>query len=48
MTHEADIVPFAARTITFRDGRVLKDEVVAETQDARRVLATLPMEEDEE
>jgi len=48
VTHEADIVPFAARTITFRDGRVLKDEGVAETRDARQVLATLPMEEDEE
>src|SRR5881396_1440194 len=41
VTHEADIVPFAARTITFRDGRVLRDEVVAETRDARQVLATL-------
>jgi putative ABC transport system ATP-binding protein len=49
VTHEADIVPFAARTITFRDGRVLRDEVVAETRDARQVLATLPVEaEDEE
>jgi len=48
VTHEADIAAFAARTITFRDGRVLKDEVVAETRDARRVLATLPVEEEEE
>ena len=49
VTHEADIVPFAARTITFRDGRVLRDEAVAETRDARQVLATLPVEaEDEE
>jgi putative ABC transport system ATP-binding protein len=48
VTHEADIVPFAARTITFRDGRVLKDEAMPEIRDARRVLATLPVEEDEE
>src|SRR5438034_2511143 len=50
VTHEADIVPFAARTITFRDGRVLKDSVSASPLDARDVLATLPapQEEDEE
>jgi putative ABC transport system ATP-binding protein len=48
VTHEADIVPFAARTIIFRDGRVLRDEVVAETRDARQVLATLPVEEEDE
>jgi len=48
VTHEADIVPFAARTITFRDGRVLRDEAVAETRDARQVLATLPVEDEDE
>jgi putative ABC transport system ATP-binding protein len=48
VTHEADIVPFAARTITFRDGRVLRDEAVGETRDARQVLATLPVEAEDE
>jgi putative ABC transport system ATP-binding protein len=48
VTHEADIATFAARAITFRDGRVLKDEAMTETRDARQVLATLPVEEDEE
>jgi putative ABC transport system ATP-binding protein len=47
VTHESDIVPFAARVITFRDGRVLKDEAVPGARDARQVLATLPVEEDE-
>jgi putative ABC transport system ATP-binding protein len=48
VTHEADIAAFAARAITFRDGRVLKDEAMTETRDARQMLATLPVEEDEE
>jgi putative ABC transport system ATP-binding protein len=48
VTHEADIAAFAARAITFRDGRVLKDEAMTESRDARQMLATLPVEEDEE
>ena len=48
VTHEADISQFASRVITFRDGRVLRDERVAAARDARSVLASLPVEEDEE
>jgi putative ABC transport system ATP-binding protein len=50
VTHEADISGFASRVITFRDGRVLKDSVSACPLDARDILATLPVpqEEDEE
>ena len=50
VTHEADISGFASRVITFRDGRVLKDTVSASPLDARDILATLPVpqEEDEE
>src|SRR3984893_14419284 len=48
VTHEADISQFASRVMLFRDGRVLRDEVVAETRDARQVLATLPVEEEDE
>jgi putative ABC transport system ATP-binding protein len=50
VTHEADISGFASRVITFRDGRVLKDSVSAHPLDARDILATLPVpqEEDEE
>jgi putative ABC transport system ATP-binding protein len=50
VTHEADISGFASRVITFRDGRVLKDSVSASPLDARDIIATLPVpqEEDEE
>ncbi|HTY76441.1 MAG TPA: ABC transporter ATP-binding protein [Candidatus Bathyarchaeia archaeon] len=48
VTHEADISQFASRVITFRDGRVLRDEVVAEPKEARRVLTSLPVEEEED
>jgi putative ABC transport system ATP-binding protein len=50
VTHEADISGFASRVITFRDGRVLKDSVSPRPLDARDILATLPVpqEEDEE
>jgi len=46
VTHEADISGFASRIITFRDGRVLRDEVSSRPLDARDILATLPAEED--
>jgi putative ABC transport system ATP-binding protein len=45
VTHEADIAHFARRTLTFRDGRVTRDEAVAEPRDASEVLAALPVEE---
>jgi len=48
VTHEADISQFASRVITFRDGRVLRVEVVAEPKEARRVLTSLPVEEEED
>src|SRR5712692_9230842 len=50
VTHEPDIARYAGRNIHFRDGRVLKDEAVADPLDARRVLAALPRdtERDEE
>src|SRR5262244_4518185 len=47
VTHEADISGFANRVITFRDGRVLKDDTAVRRLDAREVLATLPAEEEE-
>jgi len=48
VTHEADISQFASRVITFRDGRVLRDDIVAAPREARRVLASLPLEEEED
>ena len=47
VTHESDISQFASRVITFRDGRVLRDESVAAPREARRVLASLPVEEED-
>jgi putative ABC transport system ATP-binding protein len=47
VTHEADISQFASRVMIFRDGRVTKDEAVAMPREARRLLATLPPEEDD-
>jgi putative ABC transport system ATP-binding protein len=48
VTHEADISGFASRVITFRDGRVVRDETSARPRDAREILATLPVEPDED
>jgi putative ABC transport system ATP-binding protein len=41
VTHEADIAAYASRTISFRDGRILKDERVATPRDAMVQLAAL-------
>ena len=48
VTHEADISGFASRVITFRDGRVLKDAVSPSPLDARDLLATMPVPQDED
>ncbi len=45
VTHEADIARHARRVLTFRDGRVIADELVGEPTDARRLLPTLAAEE---
>jgi putative ABC transport system ATP-binding protein len=41
VTHEADVAGYAARTIMFRDGHILKDERVGAPLDAAAELATL-------
>ena len=46
VTHEHDISQFARRAIQFRDGRVRRDELVANRQTASQVLKNLPVEED--
>ncbi len=46
VTHEHDIAMFAKRVLTFRDGRVRKDEPVPAPPRARDVLQALPTLED--
>jgi putative ABC transport system ATP-binding protein len=46
VTHEPDVAAYATRVVTFRDGRLVRDDRVAEPADAAAVLAGLP--EDEE
>jgi putative ABC transport system ATP-binding protein len=47
VTHEPDVARYAGRTVTFRDGRLVRDECVVAPQDASQTLATLPEEEEE-
>jgi putative ABC transport system ATP-binding protein len=42
VTHEQDIAQHCKRIITFKDGRILRDEVVDGPHDAREELKTMP------
>jgi putative ABC transport system ATP-binding protein len=42
ITHEPDIAQYAERIVAFRDGRVLRDEPVAQRRNAAVELAALP------
>jgi len=46
VTHEHDIAQFAKRVVQFRDGRIRRDEPVANRQRAVQMLKDIPMEED--
>ena len=48
VTHEPDIAHYADRIITFKDGKVLSDEKVAEPRNAARQLEEWVVEEEEE
>jgi putative ABC transport system ATP-binding protein len=48
ITHEKDIALFAKRNITFRDGRIVKDEIVAAPKRAKDELLLLPQEDEED
>ena len=47
VTHEPDVARYATRNLHFRDGRLIKDEAIDDPADARAMLATLPVEEDD-
>jgi putative ABC transport system ATP-binding protein len=42
VTHEPDIATFSKRTITLKDGKILKDEINTNVSSAKEVLASLP------
>jgi len=46
VTHEPDIASFSGRTITLKDGRVIKDSKNENIRSAKEVLAGLPITED--
>lgn len=46
VTHEPDIATFSTRTITLKDGRVIKDSRNENVRSAKEVLAALPVTED--
>lgn len=45
VTHDADIARHSQRIVHFRDGRLVKDEPVAEPLNAETILRSLPAEE---
>jgi putative ABC transport system ATP-binding protein len=46
VTHEPDIAAFSSRTITLKDGRVVKDVPNANVRSAQEALAALPTQDD--
>ena len=48
VTHEPDIAVFSSRTVTLKDGRVIKDYKNENIKSAKEALAALPVEKDDE
>jgi putative ABC transport system ATP-binding protein len=46
VTHEPDIAAFSSRTITLKDGKVVKDNKNPQVRSAREMLAALPVAAD--
>jgi putative ABC transport system ATP-binding protein len=46
VTHEPDIAAFSSRTITLKDGKVVKDSKNQQVRSAREMLAALPVAAD--
>ena len=48
VTHELDVAAHAGRILSFRDGRVIRDERIATPRDAAATLADLPRDPEHE
>jgi putative ABC transport system ATP-binding protein len=48
VTHDSDIAAYSNRSIHFKDGRLQRDERLAQPREARRDLEELPAEQQEE
>jgi putative ABC transport system ATP-binding protein len=48
ITHEKDIASFTKRNIAFRDGKIVKDEIVVTPKKAKEELLSMPPAEEEE
>ena len=46
VTHEPDIAAFSSRTITLKDGKILKDEKNKQVRSAKEMLMSMPADED--
>ena len=46
VTHEPDIAAFSQRTVTLKDGRVIKDAKNMNVRSAREALESLPVNDD--
>jgi putative ABC transport system ATP-binding protein len=46
VTHEPDIAQFSSRTVTLRDGKVIKDQANGNKKNAKEALAALPVGDD--
>jgi putative ABC transport system ATP-binding protein len=47
VTHEPEIIRFANRILRFRDGCVISDESVESPSDAEKMLAEMPVEQED-
>jgi putative ABC transport system ATP-binding protein len=46
VTHEPDIAAFSSRTVTLKDGKVIKDAKNSNIRSAKEMLANLPVDTD--
>jgi putative ABC transport system ATP-binding protein len=48
VTHELDIAKFATRNVTFRDGKIQRENIVTDRLNATEMLKSLPVEDNDE